>query len=178
MRKLRWVRWLCLGLACLWLAPATAQQVLPPVGPPGGIACAYNSSLPTITTGFAAWVQCDSAGRLLTTGSATVAAPANVTLTDCSGTITTGGTAQAAFTAQTTLHGFTLANIDSTAEPLWFSFTGTATAATAASYPLAAPAATTFAGLASFTAPYGLGTNHALSVVAATTGHKFSCTWW
>ena len=36
--------------------------------PPGGIACAYNSVLPSITTGFAGWVQCDSTGHLLISG--------------------------------------------------------------------------------------------------------------
>jgi hypothetical protein len=105
----------------------------------------------------------------------------NVTPTDCSGTITTGGTAQNAFTAQTTLHGFTIANIDATTgsgEVLNISFTTTAAAATAGSYPLAAPTATTLANLSSFTAPPGFGLNHALSVIAATTGHKYSCTWW
>lgn len=105
----------------------------------------------------------------------------NVTPTDCSGTITTGGTAQAAIAAQTTLHGFTIANIDASAgsgEPLNISFTGTAAANTAGSYPLAAPTATTFAGLTSFTAPPGFGTNHAVSIIGTTTGHKFSCTWW
>jgi hypothetical protein len=102
---------------------------------------------------------------------------ANVTATACSGTITSGGTAQNAFTAQTTLHGFTVANIDTT-EPLWISFTGTAAASGTDSYPLPAATATTFAGFGSFTAPPGFGLNHALSVIAATTSHKFSCTWW
>lgn len=103
--------------------------------------------------------------------------PANVTATDCSGTVSTGGTAVNAFAAQTTLHGFTILN-DDTSEPLWISFTTTAAAATAGSYPLAAATATTYAGANSFTSPPGFGTNHALSVVATTTGHKFSCTWW
>jgi hypothetical protein len=102
---------------------------------------------------------------------------ANVTATDCSGTVASGGTAQNAFTAQTTLHGFTIANIDTT-EPLWISFTTTAAASGAGSYPLPAATATTFAGFGSFTAPPGFGLNHALSVIAATTSHKFTCTWW
>lgn len=105
----------------------------------------------------------------------------NITATDCSGSVTTGGTAQNAFAAQTTLHGFTIANIDPTSgsgEPVWISFTTTAAASTVASYPLAAPTATTFATLSSFTAPPGFGLNHALSIIAATTGHKWSCTWW
>jgi hypothetical protein len=105
----------------------------------------------------------------------------NVTATDCSSTITSGGTAQNAFAAQTTLHGFVIKNIDASAgsgEPLWISFTGTAVASTAASYPLAAPTASTFLNGESFTTPNGFGTNHAVSIIAATTGHKFSCTWW
>jgi hypothetical protein len=101
----------------------------------------------------------------------------NVTPTDCSGTVTTGGTAQNAFTAQTTLHGFTIVNIDTT-EVLWISFTTTAAASGSGSYPLQAATATTFAGAGSFTAPPGFGLNHALSVIATTTSHKFTCTWW
>ena len=107
--------------------------------------------------------------------------PVNVAPTDCSVTLTTGGTAQNAFAAQTALHGFTIANIDASTgsgEPVWFSFTGTAAAGAAGSYPLAAPAATTYAGLTSYTTPAGFATSHALSVVAGTTGHKISCTWW
>ena len=109
------------------------------------------------------------------------ATAANVTPTDCSGTITTGGIAQPAIAAQTTLHGFTIGNIDASAgsgEPLWISFTATAAASTAASYPLAPPAATTFAGMGSYSTPPGFGTNHAVSIIGATTGHKFSCSWW
>jgi hypothetical protein len=102
----------------------------------------------------------------------------NVTPNDCSGSITAGGTAQNALAATATVHYFTIANIDASAgsgEPLWISFTGTATASTAGSYPLTAPATTTFAGMGSYTDFFG--TNHAVSVVAATTGHKYSCTW-
>jgi hypothetical protein len=102
---------------------------------------------------------------------------ANVTATPCSGTISTGGTAQNAFTAQTTLHGFSIVNIDTT-EPLWISFTTTAAANGTDSYPLPAATPTTFAGLGSFTSPPGFGLNHALSVIAATTSHKYSCSWW
>jgi hypothetical protein len=101
----------------------------------------------------------------------------NVTPTDCSATVVTGGTAVNAFTAQATLHGFTILN-DDTSEVMWISFTTTAAASTAGSYPLAPATATSFAGASSFTSPPGFGTNHALSVVAATNGHKFSCTWW
>lgn len=107
----------------------------------------------------------------------TVQSAVNVTPTDCSGFITTGGTAQNAFAASATRHGFTILNFDTT-EPLWISFTGTATANTVGSYPIAAATSTTFASAGSFTSPLGFGMNTALSVVAATTGHKWSCTWW
>lgn len=107
--------------------------------------------------------------------------PINITATACSGTITTGGTAQSAITAQSTLHGFTIANVDASAgsgEPLWISFTTTAAASGTDSWPLAAPTTTSFSGMGSYTTPPGFGLNHAVSVIAATTGHKFSCTWW
>lgn len=102
---------------------------------------------------------------------------ANTTLTDCSGTIATGATAQNAFTAAATRRGFTIANIDTT-EVLWISFTTTAAASGTGSYPLGPADATTFANLVSFTSPVGMGINTALSVIAATTAHKFSCTVW
>lgn len=116
-----------------------------------------------------------------TTNAVSAHGAVNVTPTDCSGTITTGGTAQNAIAANAALHGFTIANIDASAgsgEPIWESLTTTAAASTVGSYPLAAPTATTFSGLSSYTTPLGFGTNHAVSVVAATTGHKFSCTYW
>ena len=53
-----------LFLAASLCAPALAQQVAPITGPPQGIDCAYNSSLPTLTSGFQGWVQCDSQGKL------------------------------------------------------------------------------------------------------------------
>jgi hypothetical protein len=115
-----------------------------------------------------------------TTNAVSAHGAVNVTMNDCSGTIGTGGTAQNAISAQTTLHGFTIANVDSSAgsgENLWISFTGTATASTNGSYPLIPPASTTQGG-GSFTTPLGMGTSHAVSIVGATTGHKFSCTWW
>ena len=94
---------------------------------------------------------------------------------DCSGTITTGGTAQNAFAAARTRHGFQITNID-TSEPMWISFTGTATANTQGSYPLAAATVTTFVGAGAYYSSVGF--NTALSIIAATTGHKFSCTVW
>lgn len=108
--------------------------------------------------------------------------PTGVALTDCSGTITAGTTAQAAIAAFATIHGFTIANIDTSAgsgEPLWISLTTTAAPSTVGSIPLAAPTATTFANTNStYTTPVGLGSNHAVSIIGATTGHKFTCFYW
>lgn len=99
----------------------------------------------------------------------------NRTATDCSGTITTGGTAQVAIPTNTGVGGFQIINID-TSEPLWISITGTATAATAGSFPLAAATVTTFANAGTYYSPIGF--SHAISIVATTTGHKFTCTRW
>lgn len=145
----------------------------------GTMAMCFNSSGQAVPWFNAAgtW-QCS--GSLSTSGGGG-SAPSNITPTDCSGTITTGGTAQNAFAASSTIHGFTVANIDAAAgsgEPLWISFTGTASAGAVGSYALSAPAGTSFASMTSFTSPYGFGTNHALSIVAATSSHKFSCTTW
>lgn len=132
--------------------------------------------IPGATTGLGAVgtpVRTDPTG----TTSQPVSLSANVTPTACGGTVVTGNTAVNAFTAQSTLHGFTIANID-TSEVLWISFTTTALASDVGSYPLGPATATTFAGLSSYSSPPGFGMNTALSVVAATDGHKFSCTRW
>jgi hypothetical protein len=101
----------------------------------------------------------------------------NITPTSCSGTITTGGTAQNVLSASSVIHGFIIANLDTT-EMMWINFVGTAAASTTDSFPLGPATATTFANLASFTSPVGFGSNHAVSIIAATTGHKFSRVWW
>lgn len=61
-------------------------QVVPAPGPPTGIACAFNTVPPTLTTGQAGWVQCNNAGAVnvsgtisaSTTATATAAAPSYV----------------------------------------------------------------------------------------------------
>lgn len=104
-------------------------------------------------------------------------AQVNVPPFDCSGSITLGATAQNAHPAFFNLQGMSIVNLDTT-EVMWISFTGTATPNTIGSFPLAPAAATTFAGLSSYTTPAGFGYKTALSVVAATTGHKWSCVRW
>jgi hypothetical protein len=110
-------------------------------------------------------------------GDTSVASGINVTVTGCSAAIQTAGVAQQAFGASPTRHGFILANIDTT-EVLWFSLTYTAAPFATGSYPLAPATPTTMAGLSSFTSPIGMGMNSALSVYAATAGHKFTCSTW
>ena len=128
---------------------------------------------------------CNANGAATSTNSAPVveatdyAGPVNVTPHDCSVTLTAGGTAQNAIAATSTIHGITSANIDTThSEPVWFSMTGTAVAGAVGSYPLSSPTATTYANTASYTSPPNFGINHAVSVIAATTGHLISCTYW
>lgn len=72
---------LLVGLS-LW----AGAQVVPSPGPPTGIACAYNTTPPTLTNGQAGWVQCDNAGSVIVSGGgggslsakATAAAPTYV----------------------------------------------------------------------------------------------------
>jgi hypothetical protein len=115
------------------------------------------------------------------TADAKVGGAANVPTVDCSIALTAGNTAQNIITAFPGLHGFRIMNIDAAAgsgEPVWISFTGVAVAGAIGSYPLAAPTVTTFAGAGSYSAELGSGPNTSISVVAATTGHKISCTRW
>jgi hypothetical protein len=105
----------------------------------------------------------------------------NVTPASCSINLTAGGTAQNIIAANAAVHGFTIANGDASAgggEPVWMSFTSGAVVGGVDSYPLAAPTASTYAGLVSYTTPVGFGSNHAVSVVAATAGHQITCTQW
>lgn len=52
------------------LVVAKTQQV-PSLGPPTGIACAYNATPQVITSGQAGWVQCDVGGNIVVTASPT-----------------------------------------------------------------------------------------------------------
>lgn len=113
--------------------------------------------------------------KSIANSSPVTAATINVGPTDCSSTVVTGGTAVNAITAGATLHGAMIQNIDTT-EGMWISLTGTAAASTAGSYFLQ-PGSTTVQG-GTYTTPLGFGFNTNLSVVAATNGHKFTCTKW
>lgn len=106
----------------------------------------------------------------------------NITPYDCSGTLTTGGTAQyvipttgSANTNTPNVRGITIMNLDTT-EPLWIDFTGAAVVGQ--SYALAAGTASTLVNSGSFTSPVGFGLNKNVSVNAATTGHRWKCTYY
>jgi hypothetical protein len=89
---------------------------------------------------------------------------------DGSGTITTGGTAQDLFASATPTNGFTVHNPDAT-EDLWISLSTTALANGQASINVAA-------GGGSYTTPHGMLPFHSVSIVGATTGHKFTAIKW
>lgn len=89
---------------------------------------------------------------------------------DGSGSITAGGTAQNLFAGATPPHGFLLCNPDAS-EALWFSLSTAALANGQGSVALAP-----MGGL--FITPPGMVPFHAISVVAATTGHKFTAVQW
>lgn len=56
-----------LAVFALGAVIAGAQVVTNPQIPPNTV-CAYNTSPPTLTNGQASWLQCDSAGNVLTAG--------------------------------------------------------------------------------------------------------------
>jgi len=95
-------------------------------------------------------------------------------VTDHSGTITAGGTAQVAAAVNNSRQGIYLQNLDTT-EDLWFSLSGTAAVATAGSFSLSPGTGTTVAGGAWQNSN---ALTNAISVIAATTGHKFSLMTW
>lgn len=83
--------------------------------------------------------------------------------TDSSGSITTGGTAQALAAANTARRGLVGQNIS--AGDLWINeIGGTAAADTVGSYKVTSGS------------PFSVSTNRAISIVGATTGQKFTAT--
>lgn len=111
---------------------------------------------------LSAHVPTDSAGN-------EIVIPAAGSGADGSGTITTGGTAQTLFSGSTPSNGFLISNPDSS-EALWISLHGTAAANANGS--ICIPA------LGTFTTPASLKPSHAVSIVGATTGHKFTAEEW
>src|SRR5229473_526950 len=61
MKKLILLFWLAL------CSTAWAQQITGPI-PTNALACAFNTAPPTVTSGFWGYAQCDSTGKLITSG--------------------------------------------------------------------------------------------------------------
>lgn len=97
----------------------------------------------------------------------TAGAPAAGALTDRSGTVTTGGTAQQIMSSNSSRKGFSVQNV-STGD-LWIRETGTA----AAGQPSLKLTAGTY-----FETPAGYGSTGAVSIYGATTGQAFTAREW
>jgi hypothetical protein len=104
----------------------------------------------------------------------TLMTPAQNTDTNRSGTITTGGVAQNAMAANPARKGWMIMNIDETnLEPLGVRTTGAAALASAGTFTLVPSAGAGYPG----GVMQGVGSG-AISVIAATTGHKFTAIEW
>lgn len=113
-------------LAAIFLITSTAraQQVLPPFGPPTGIACAYNTSLPSLSNLNAGWVQCDANGRLLFNSSGGGGGTPTGTPTQVSVSVTTSSTTALAASTATTFIKLCLAV--GAANSIWVNWSGAA----------------------------------------------------
>lgn len=125
---------------------------------------AAQASLRSIT-GVAS--ELDGAGS---TNSSGAGWPISSAAVDGSSTITLGGTAQNLFAGATPANGFEVVNPDAT-EDLWISDSGTAIANGVGNIRVAANGG-------SYVTPDGMRPFHAVSIVAATTGHKFTARSW
>jgi hypothetical protein len=102
-----------------------------------------------------------------------VSSAVNVTPADCSGQATTGPVNITGL-GIATIHGFTIKNEDTTIS-LCMSLTGTAACAATGSYTLVGYAQP---GPSSYTTPPGFGSNHAVSIKAASGTPNYTCTFW
>lgn len=98
-------------------------------------------------------------------------------LVDCSGVISNGNQPITLIGPGAATTSFMLENIDSL-ESVWFSVTETAKAGGSGTFILPPAQPRAFATSNLFIAPPGLAPLAFLSVVAATVGHKISCTYW
>jgi hypothetical protein len=127
--------------------------------------CLYNSADPSLSDGDVYPFRCGPDGKLLFTESPS-GAPVG-TPTNKGSTITTGGTAQTPIAANVSRKYAICENPPSATEDLFISITTTATTTNAGNFADLAPGGSaTIPGTA------------AVSVNAATTGHRFICTEW
>lgn len=98
VNALKFRKLLAIILPLVWLGsfsvpePASAQQWLPGgTGVP--LVCAYNASPPTVATGLFVYAQCDTSGKVITSGSSavssTISAPVGIGTTDSTAVTTT-----------------------------------------------------------------------------------------
>lgn len=149
------MRYALLALALL-AAPASAQITanLP-------VTCNASGSICTAATAVT-----NPDGTLIGTGGTGSSGITRGTITETSGTITLGGTAQTATAANTGRSYISCQNPPTATEPLYYRFAGAASA-TGNSKSLQPGAEFTYAT--------GFVPTQALSIVAATTGHAFTC---
>lgn len=103
--------------------------------------------------------------------------PAAATIVDCSGVIATPNTPVTLLAPGAAENGFFIQNIDNK-EAVWFSLTGPVQPGGPGAYILPPAQARGFAASNMFESPPGLGPLAFVSVVAATPGHRISCTYW
>ncbi len=131
------------------------------------LCCAINANAQSVirgevSAGVYANIKTDSSGNLYTTSTTTVS-PATGTVTNRSGTITLGGTAQTAVAINTSRKYLVIQNTSDT--DLWFNFTTTATA-DQPSFKLIPSA--------SFVMESSFISTELISVIGATTGKSFT----
>ena len=110
------------------------------------------------------------AGTVSTVDALIIAIPNAATASDGSGTVVSGGTAQTLFSGVVPTNGFTVHNPDAS-EDLWISMTNTVTANGQGAIIVAQ-------GGGSYTTPSGLKPAQAITLVATTSGHKFTAIKW
>ncbi len=159
-----------LGLLLALSSASLAQRMQPPIQPVG-LGCAYNSSPPTLTTGWVGWAQCDSAGKLIVS---TSQYPSGAIPISASATGTTGATTAtlAAHATKTTyICGFTI-GADATAVAVG---TATVTGTITGTLSFRQAAAAAAAGTTTLTVPMspcipGSAVNTGLAVISIAAG--------
>jgi len=124
-----------LALALLFVlglvAPASAQQWLPG-GPGSPIVCVYNASPPTVATANFIYAQCDTNGKLITSGGGGSSTITAITATNSHASSTSLGTSLVAKASAGTLFGFYCGAITGGAAGYCIAYNGTAAPSTGA----------------------------------------------
>jgi hypothetical protein len=153
----------------------TESQLETDLGAPGAAACATDTASCALNAQMQRLAQrltsiLTALGSPMQATGGTIA-PLAVAPTDCGGTITTGGAAQTAAAADSSRKSLLIENPVAATEDLFGSVTGAATTTGAGDYFDLAPGGSATLTLA------GTVIQAAVSVNAATTGHRFLCTY-